>query len=118
MSTSMPLHVLARRSAVTSIGSKLPTRAYNALYSSSVVVPRLRCSAALNAPITHLASRAFSTTRPRCFASVEESFDPKTVERESDEVDVCIVGGGEHALVDLPQCALNPCYIADHVGPY
>jgi len=25
----------------------------------------------------------------------EDSFDPKSIERESDEVDVCIVGGGK-----------------------
>lgn len=26
---------------------------------------------------------------------MDESFDPKSIDRESDEVDVCIVGGGE-----------------------
>jgi electron-transferring-flavoprotein dehydrogenase len=28
-------------------------------------------------------------------ATPDDSFDPATIERESDEVDVCIVGGGE-----------------------
>jgi hypothetical protein len=28
-------------------------------------------------------------------ADAEDSFDPKLIERESDEVDVCIVGGGK-----------------------
>lgn len=35
-------------------------------------------------------TRAFSVGGRR----MEEVFDPATVERESDEVDVCIVGGG------------------------
>lgn len=44
------------------------------------------------------ARRLFSTTRPRFLASADESFDPQTVERESDEVDVCIIGGGPAGL--------------------
>ncbi|ORY62678.1 uncharacterized protein BCR38DRAFT_345802 [Pseudomassariella vexata] len=43
-------------------------------------------------------ARAFGTTRANRFADIEESFDPKSVERESDEVDVCIVGGGPAGL--------------------
>ena len=42
--------------------------------------------------------RALSTTIRRPFASVDDSFDPRTIERESDEVDVCIVGGGPAGL--------------------
>ncbi|KAF7950659.1 uncharacterized protein EAE97_002211 [Botrytis byssoidea] len=42
--------------------------------------------------------RAFSLTVPRRLADVEDDFDPKSVERESDEVDVCIVGGGPSGL--------------------
>src|SRR6266536_1942819 len=39
-------------------------------------------------------NRGFSTTpRPR-YADGDESFDPRLQDRESDEVDVCIVGGG------------------------
>ena len=41
-----------------------------------------------------ISSRCFSTSRPWRMATEEESFDPRTVERESDQVDVCIVGGG------------------------
>lgn len=42
-----------------------------------------------------LQTRAFTTTRINRLADVvDESFDPKSVDRESDEVDVCIVGGG------------------------
>jgi len=45
--------------------------------------------------------RLFSAGRPRRAATEDESFDPKTVERESDQVDVCIVGGGEPPSVLL-----------------
>lgn len=38
--------------------------------------------------------RAISTSTLRRFADVGDNFDPKSVERESDQVDVCIVGGG------------------------
>jgi electron-transferring-flavoprotein dehydrogenase len=38
--------------------------------------------------------RAISTSTPRRFADAGDNFDPKSVERESDQVDVCIVGGG------------------------
>lgn len=34
----------------------------------------------------------------RTFATVEDKFDPLTIERDSDEVDVCIVGGGPAGL--------------------
>ena len=40
-------------------------------------------------------SRAFSISTPRRFAEVNDVFDPKSIDRESDEVDVCIVGGGK-----------------------
>lgn len=42
--------------------------------------------------------RAFSLTVPRRLADVNDDFDPKSVERESDEVDVCIVGGGKNII--------------------
>ncbi|KAI9873208.1 MAG: hypothetical protein M1830_000706, partial [Pleopsidium flavum] len=42
--------------------------------------------------------RALSTTPRRRFADVEESLDPRLQYRESDEVDVCIVGGGPAGL--------------------
>lgn len=38
--------------------------------------------------------RTLSTTPRRCLADIDDSFDPREQERESDEVDVCIVGGG------------------------
>ncbi|KAG6266048.1 hypothetical protein E4U49_000641 [Claviceps purpurea] len=42
--------------------------------------------------------RAFSTGRSLRSNDADESFDPASVERESDEVDVCIVGGGPAGL--------------------
>jgi electron-transferring-flavoprotein dehydrogenase len=36
---------------------------------------------------------------PRRFADVNEDFDPQSIDRESDKVDVCIVGGGKLVLV-------------------
>ncbi|XXG95648.1 hypothetical protein Hte_001917 [Hypoxylon texense] len=99
MSTSAPLRVLTRRSAL-SIRSKAPRSACNASYSSRslAATPRRRCNPAVASSIASLATRSFSTTRPRRLASADDSFDPKTIERESDEVDVCIVGGGPAGL--------------------
>ncbi|KAK1759681.1 electron transfer flavoprotein-ubiquinone oxidoreductase mitochondrial precursor [Echria macrotheca] len=57
--------------------------------------PRVRRTAA--AAITP--ARPLSTTPARRLpADEEETFDPATIERESDEVDVCIVGGGPAGL--------------------
>ncbi|KAF2797402.1 electron transfer flavo protein-ubiquinone oxidoreductase-like protein [Melanomma pulvis-pyrius CBS 109.77] len=42
--------------------------------------------------------RAISSTTRTRFADVEESFDPRQQDREVDEVDVCIVGGGPAGL--------------------
>ncbi|MBE7182581.1 MAG: NAD(P)-binding protein, partial [Terriglobus roseus] len=42
--------------------------------------------------------RALSSTARARLASADESFDPKQQERESDQVDVCIVGGGPAGL--------------------
>ena len=48
--------------------------------------------------------RSFSISIPRRFADVHDEFDPRSIERESDEVDVCIVGGGELSAQILPAC--------------
>jgi electron-transferring-flavoprotein dehydrogenase len=39
-------------------------------------------------------TRAFSQSVTRRLADEDGTFDPQSIERESDEVDVCIVGGG------------------------
>lgn len=45
--------------------------------------------------------RHFSTTPWRQFADVDDTSDPRQQDRESDEVDVCIVGGGMHSCTPL-----------------
>ncbi|OCK80052.1 electron-transferring-flavo protein dehydrogenase [Lepidopterella palustris CBS 459.81] len=42
--------------------------------------------------------RAFTTSPRLRFAEAQSSFDPRQAERESDQVDVCIVGGGPAGL--------------------
>lgn len=42
--------------------------------------------------------RALSSSLRHRYADVEEGFDPATIDREADEVDVCIVGGGPAGL--------------------
>merc|ERR1712000_249311 len=42
--------------------------------------------------------RSISASLQRRYADVDEAFDPATIDRESDEVDVCIVGGGPAGL--------------------
>ena len=49
-------------------------------------------------PAVAVASRTFSTGMRLRMASVDEPFDPATIDRESDQVDVCIVGGGPAGL--------------------
>ena len=46
-------------------------------------------------------TRALSTSIPNRYATVEESLDFREQDRESDEVDVCIVGGGNDLVCNL-----------------
>jgi hypothetical protein len=55
---------------------------------------RAAAPAPLRASTAFAQRRAFTAAAARQFADVTEEFDPRTIERESDEVDVCIVGGG------------------------
>ncbi|KAI1814245.1 electron transfer flavoprotein-ubiquinone oxidoreductase [Poronia punctata] len=94
MSASIPLQNFARRGLVLPTRSRVAQRAFRAAYSSSVrTQSRIRSRTAVANPTTHRSSiRTFTTTQPRCFA------DPGSAERESDEVDICIVGGGPAGL--------------------
>lgn len=56
--------------------------------------------------------RCISSSLQRRYADVDESFDPASVERESDEVDVCIVGAGPAGL----SAAIKLKQIANEAG--
>ncbi|KAL2197963.1 hypothetical protein P885DRAFT_33484 [Corynascus similis CBS 632.67] len=69
---------------------------------SSATTSRLRRP---DVRVTHFGGLATRTTRrylsanpARFYAEVEDSFDPASIDRESDEVDVCIIGGGPAGL--------------------
>lgn len=49
-------------------------------------------------PFRPTVSQHFSTSKQHRLAEVKDNFDPNTQDRESDEVDVCIVGGGPAGL--------------------
>ncbi|TDZ39435.1 putative electron transfer flavoprotein-ubiquinone oxidoreductase [Colletotrichum spinosum] len=74
----------AQAGLVTSTNSRTSTRISSA-QASSVTVFR------------SLGARTFTTSRTRRSDDTED-FDPAAVERESDQVDVCIVGGGPAGL--------------------
>ena len=87
-----------RRALVSSAGRRGVATA-GGLRGSGIVAGRRVAAAAGRAataaprgPDAAVRTRAFSAGARR--QAGEEAFDPATVERESDEVDVCIVGGG------------------------
>ena len=81
------------------------TRTLTRLRPSAAVRPTMATPLSRRAPqawqairLPSACTRAFSTGRVLQMADAEESFDPNSIERESDEVDVCIVGGGPAGL--------------------
>lgn len=79
---------------VRSITGAVSSRPRTAQRSHVPATARRTAAAAHALPV-----RTFSSTSQQRFASVEDdSFDPATVERESDQVDVCIIGGGPAGL--------------------
>ncbi|MCJ1389163.1 hypothetical protein MMC18_002018 [Xylographa bjoerkii] len=95
MASKSPCFALARR--VSALDSQLwgiATRRF-----SYFAPARRRCLYDRRRPINLAYTRhAFSTTSQRKFADAVENFDPRQQDRESDEVDVCIVGGGPAGL--------------------
>ncbi|RYP67826.1 hypothetical protein DL769_005688 [Monosporascus sp. CRB-8-3] len=100
MSSSAPLQSIVRQSTLP-CRLRVASRVIASPPScpSIAATPRTRHARRIASTIpSRRLARAFSTTRPRFLAGVDESFDPKLVDRESDEVDVCIVGGGPAGL--------------------
>ena len=92
MPPKTPVSSLTRRSLTVSHVSLPITRR---AYSHFPPTRRRRClpqQARSNCLL--IIRRTLSTTPRRCLADIDDSFDPREQERESDEVDVCIVGGG------------------------
>ncbi|CAG8980048.1 hypothetical protein HYALB_00009257 [Hymenoscyphus albidus] len=89
------------RSVVATLQRNLLRRRPIRVLSSSQHSPRLQGGPSFR-PRTSLYTlnqpQAFSISAPRRLADHDESFDPNTIDRESDEVDVCIIGGGPAGL--------------------
>ena len=89
-SKTLPVSSLAKRSLTAFITGLTAPRAY-----SHFPPTRRRCLLQQSKRNCLLINkRTFATTPWRRFADVDDSFDPLQQDRESDEVDVCIVGGG------------------------
>ena len=85
------LNTLARTSLTTSNVFLLTTRRAYSYFPPT----RRRCLLQQSRPNSFfITARYFSNTPRRGLADVDDSFDPRQQDRESDEVDVCIVGGG------------------------
>ncbi|KAL6236898.1 hypothetical protein BDW75DRAFT_238838 [Aspergillus navahoensis] len=82
-----------RPSRLSRLSSTLCTASRGSL-TASCRRTSIRCSV-FSTPIQ---TRAFSQSISRNFTDENGHFDPRQVERESDEVDVCIVGGGPAGL--------------------
>jgi electron-transferring-flavoprotein dehydrogenase len=78
----------------------LPRAASRLQHGAARKAPRTRPfsteSASKLRPINY--TKKWSASQRRFFATEDETFDPRQQERESDEVDVCIVGGGPAGL--------------------
>ncbi|CAH0052857.1 unnamed protein product [Clonostachys solani] len=77
-----------KRTSVVAATCRAPSRARPSTLRSLTYLPMRRAQNA----------RLFSTTARRLMPDEEDAFDPASIERESDEVDVCIVGGGPAGL--------------------
>ena len=94
MASRTQISSLARRSLFTcNVYVRVPTT--RRAYSYFPPTRRRWCLLQQSRPNCPLMSKkSLSTTPRRRLADVNDSFDPREQDRESDEVDVCIVGGG------------------------
>ncbi|KAH8666354.1 electron transfer flavoprotein [Xylariales sp. PMI_506] len=101
MSSARPLHACVRRS-VAPVRAGLTGRTCRAS-GTSLALPgrwhRHGVAATVPSSFSRATSvRLFTTSPSRRSADAEETFDINSIERESDEVDVCIIGGGPAGL--------------------
>ncbi|CAK7219078.1 hypothetical protein SEUCBS140593_003767 [Sporothrix eucalyptigena] len=90
-----------RRTATPATTRCSHTPSSSRYYSHSQPSRRPRLAHSSFAPSSSTQTRFLSASRRRRMADVvedENSFDPKSIERESDMVDVCIIGGGPAGL--------------------
>ncbi|KAF3002079.1 hypothetical protein E8E13_009491 [Curvularia kusanoi] len=85
---------LTRRLLATPRATRLPNQSF------AFAASRTHTLSKVHRPALRIAGqrRAFSSTPRAQLATEDDSFDPKSVEREVDEVDVLIVGGGPAGL--------------------
>jgi len=85
---------LTRRLLAAPRATRLPAQSF------AFAASRTHTRSELYRPVVRVAGqrRAFSSTPRARLATEDDSFDPKSVEREVDEVDVLIVGGGPAGL--------------------
>lgn len=91
MTSTAPLARSLQRST-RSLSRWRPARAVRPCLATTTRPAMSRCAVTVFRP-----ARTFATSRVARMADVDESFDPASVERESDQVDVCIIGGGMYS---------------------
>ncbi|KAG9238633.1 electron transfer flavoprotein-ubiquinone oxidoreductase-like protein [Amylocarpus encephaloides] len=96
MASSRSAVACLQRNLVKRHPPKVLSSQHSRRWQSGSSFPRPRVSQ--SASRTFGQHRAFAGSTPRRLAEVVERFDPSTIERESDEVDVCIIGGGPAGL--------------------
>ena len=94
MASSYRVAPLARRPIIESILSGRATSRAHSHFSPA----RRRCLLMKSKPnCLPSNTRNFSATLWRRLADVDDTFNPGQQDRESDQVDVCVIGGGKHS---------------------
>jgi electron-transferring-flavoprotein dehydrogenase len=110
MSSSRVIPVAGLRRTLTSVPR--PAAPRPSIAASFATSNRVQLRYRLPAVFHAGQRRAITSSSRRRFAEVNESFDPSKIERESDQVDVCIVGGGPAGL----SAAIRLKQIANEAG--